>query len=72
MCSRMTGQFLDTMIVASNGKKWLQQPIKISLPETVLSHHKGNTDPSYVIRSKDPKTSNIAVKFEVGSTPAKT
>lgn len=30
------------------------------------------TDPSLVISSKDPNTSNIAVKFEWGSTPAKT
>ena len=28
-CSRIVGQFFDTMIVASSNKEWLQSPIEI-------------------------------------------
>ena len=43
----------------------------------VVFVHYGNsfqpkTDPSLVISSKESNISNIAVKIEVGSTPAKT
>ena len=37
-CSPIVGQFFDTMIVAPSDKEWLQQPIKILVLETVLSH----------------------------------
>ena len=39
-CSPIVGQFFDTMIVAASDKERLQQPIKILVLETVLSHLK--------------------------------
>ena len=38
--SPIVGQFFDTMIVASSDKEWAEQPIKIWVLETVLSHLK--------------------------------
>ena len=34
--SQTTGQFFDTIIVASSGKEWIYRPIKVL--ETVLNH----------------------------------
>ena len=40
ICSPIIGECFDTMIVASSGKEWLQRPIEMLVPETVLSHLK--------------------------------
>ena len=53
MCSPIIGQCFDTMIVASSDKEWLQWPIEILVPETVLSHLKPNSTWINDIGSKD-------------------
>ena len=40
MCSPIIGQWLDTIIVASSDKEWLQWPIETLVLETVLSYLK--------------------------------
>ena len=67
-CSPIVGQFFAAIIVAASDKEWLQQPIKILVLETVLSHLKLIVvNQNYSFNSLQTKT-YIVKKRKIAST----